>query len=170
MNKLLSLFINLGAQQLYLKFFSISSPINIFKSSINSRQSFYIYTQVLILKSKIKKAMKTKKISKASIANKITSEIMGELGIYVIYKLCSMVWTTGKQLKKRSDSLFIPLLKKVSPTDGTVYRMIALISHASKKLLNITNSHLKYILLPEIPEEQASFVPGRGIREQILNA
>jgi len=48
------------------------------------------------------------------------------------------------------------------------YRLIALISHASKILLHILNERLKSYLSKEIAPEQAGFVKGRGAREQIL--
>lgn len=36
-------------------------------------------------------------------------------------------------------------------------------------MLQVIHERLKSYLLPEIPQEQAGFVPGRGTREQILN-
>lgn len=46
-----------------------------------------------------------------------------------------------------------------SPTDCNNYRTIALISHATKVLLNVINERLKVFLLPQISEEQSGFVP-----------
>lgn len=63
----------------------------------------------------------------------------------------------------------MPLYKKGSPLDCENYRTIALISHTSKVMLTILNKRLKTFLLPQIPDEQTGFVPGKGTREQILN-
>lgn len=54
-----------------------------------------------------------------------------------------------------------------SSTDCNNYRTIALMSHTSKILLLIVNN--RYFSLLQIPDEQTGFMPGKEIREQILN-
>ena len=65
--------------------------------------------------------------------------------------------------------MYIPIHKKGTKTKCSNYRRIALISHASKVMLNIINERIKLYLLLEIAPEQAGFVPGRGTRNQISN-
>ena len=63
----------------------------------------------------------------------------------------------------------LPLFKKGAPTICDNYRLIALISHASKIMLYILQARLNAFLRHQIAPEQAGFVKGRGTREQILN-
>lgn len=65
-------------------------------------------------------------------------------------------------------TVFTPLHKKGSTKVCNNYRLIALISHASKVMLHILNERLKAYLSREIAPEQAGFVKGKGTREQIL--
>ena len=46
---------------------------------------------------------------------------------------------------------------------------IALISHASKVMLNILQARLQQYVNHEIPDAQAGFSKGRGTRDQIAN-
>ena len=46
---------------------------------------------------------------------------------------------------------------------------IALISHASKAMLKILQARLQQCVNPELPDVQAGFQRGRGIRDQITN-
>ena len=45
----------------------------------------------------------------------------------------------------------------------------ALISHASKVMLKILQTRLQQYMNPELPDVQAGFRKGRGIRDQIAN-
>ena len=47
------------------------------------------------------------------------------------------------------------------------YRTIALISHASKVMLKILQASLQQYVNRELPDVQASFRKGRGIRDQL---
>ena len=49
------------------------------------------------------------------------------------------------------------------------YCIIALISHASKVVLNILQVRLQQYVNREIPDVQAGFRKGRGTRDQIAN-
>ena len=48
-------------------------------------------------------------------------------------------------------------------------RQIALISHASKVMLKILQARLQQYVNHELPDVQARFRKGRGIRDQIAN-
>ena len=49
------------------------------------------------------------------------------------------------------------------------YRTVALISHASKVMLKILQARLQQYVNHELPDVQAGFRKGRGIRDQIAN-
>ena len=55
------------------------------------------------------------------------------------------------------------------PKNAPNYRTIALISHASKVMLNILQARLQQYVNREFPDFQAGFRKGRGTRDQIAN-
>ena len=66
-------------------------------------------------------------------------------------------------------SVFIPIRKKVSAKECSNYCAIALISHASKVMVNILQARLQQYVNRELPDVHAGFRKGRGIRDQIAN-
>ena len=66
-------------------------------------------------------------------------------------------------------SVFIPIPKKGNAKKRSNYCTIALISHASKVMLKILQARLQQYMNHELPDVQAGFRKGRGIRDQIAN-
>ena len=66
-------------------------------------------------------------------------------------------------------SVFIPIPKKGNAKECSNYHTIALISHASKVMLKILQARLQQYVNHELPDIQAGFRKGRGIRDQIAN-
>ena len=66
-------------------------------------------------------------------------------------------------------SIFIPIPKKGNAKECSKYRTIALISHASKVMLKILQDRFQQSVNSELPDVQAGFKRGRGIRDQIAN-
>ena len=66
-------------------------------------------------------------------------------------------------------SVLIPILKKGNAKECSNYCTVALISHASKVMLKILQTRLQQYMNQEIPDVQAGFRKGRGIRDQITN-
>ena len=66
-------------------------------------------------------------------------------------------------------SVFIPIPKKSNAKERSNYCTIALISHASKVMLKILQARLQQYVNYELPDVQAGFRQGRGIRGQIAN-
>ena len=66
-------------------------------------------------------------------------------------------------------SVFIPIPKKNNVTQCTDYHRVALISHTSKVMLKILQARLQQYVKRELPDVQAGFRKGRGIRDQIAN-
>ena len=58
--------------------------------------------------------------------------------------------------------------KKGDAKECSNYRIIALISHASKVMLKILQARQQYVNC-ELPDVQAGFRKGRGTRDQIAN-
>ena len=59
--------------------------------------------------------------------------------------------------------------KKGNAKECSNYRTIALISHASKVMLKILQARPQQYVNRELPDVQAGFRKGRGIRDQIAN-
>ena len=66
-------------------------------------------------------------------------------------------------------SVSIPIPKKGSAKECSNYQTIALISHASKVWLKITQGRLQQYWNRELPDVQAGFRKGRGTRDQMAN-
>ena len=66
-------------------------------------------------------------------------------------------------------SVFIPIPKKGNAKQCSNYPTIALISHASKVMLQILQARLQQYVNHELPDIQAGFRKGRGTRDQIAS-
>ena len=66
-------------------------------------------------------------------------------------------------------SIFIPVPKKGNAKECSNYSTIVLISHVSKVMLKILQARLQKYFNHELPDVQAGFRKGRGIRYQIAN-
>ena len=64
---------------------------------------------------------------------------------------------------------FIPIQKKGNAKECSNYCTVALISHASKLMLEILQARLQQYVNCEHPDVQAGFRKGRGTRNQIAN-
>ena len=56
---------------------------------------------------------------------------------------------------------------KGNAKECSIYRTIAVISHASKVMLKILKARLQQYVNCELPDVQAGFIKGRGTRDQI---
>ena len=66
-------------------------------------------------------------------------------------------------------SVFIPIPKKGNAKESSNYHRIALISHASKVMLRILQARFQQYMNRELPDVQAGFRKGKGIRDQTDN-
>ena len=64
---------------------------------------------------------------------------------------------------------FISVPKKGNAKECSNYRTTELISHAHKTILKILQARLQQYMNCELPDVQAGFRKGRGIRDQIAN-
>ena len=59
--------------------------------------------------------------------------------------------------------------KNASAKERSIYRTIALISHASKVMLKILQARFQQYMNWKIPDVQDGFRKGRGARDQVAN-
>ena len=83
--------------------------------------------------------------------------------------ICQLIWKTQQWPQGWKKSVFIPIPKKGNAKECSNYRTIAFISHASKEMLKILQARLQQYMNYELPDVQAGFRKGRGIRVQIAN-
>ena len=89
--------------------------------------------------------------------------------VKVLHSICQQTWKTQQWPQDRKRSVCIPVPKKGNAKESSNYRTIALISHASKVMLKILQARLQQYVNREIPDVQAGFRKGRGIRDHIAN-
>ncbi|KAI5755057.1 hypothetical protein M8J77_013699 [Diaphorina citri] len=117
------------------------------------------------------KAMKDLNDKKATGLDEIPGEILKNLDEKTeeaLFKIISNCYEGGTLPDDFIKSKTITLPKKGNATDCANYRTIAILSHASKILLNITKNRLKGKIEQKIDEDQFGFRSGRGTREAIL--
>ena len=87
----------------------------------------------------------------------------------VLHSKCQQIWKTQQWPQEWKRSVFIPIPKKGNAKEHSNYCTIALISHTSKVMLKILQTRLQQYVNQELPDVQAGFRKGRGIRDQIAN-
>ena len=87
----------------------------------------------------------------------------------VLHSICQQIWKIQQWPRDWERSVFIPIPKKGNAKECSNYRTIALISHTSKVMLKTLQIRLQQYVNHELPDVQAGFRKGRGIRDQIAN-
>ena len=87
----------------------------------------------------------------------------------VLDSMCQQIWKTQQWPQDWKRSVFIPIPKKGNAKECSNCCIIALISHASKVMLKILQARLQQYMNQQLPDVQAGFRKGRGIRGQITN-
>ena len=64
--------------------------------------------------------------------------------VKVLHSICQQIWKTQQWPQDRKRSVFIPIPKKGNVKEGSNYRTIALILHASKVMLKILQARLQH--------------------------
>ena len=96
-------------------------------------------------------------------------QILKDHAVKVLHSICQQIWKTHQWPQDWKRSIFIPIPKKGNAKECSNYRTTALISHASKAVLKILQARLQQDVNQELPDVQAGFRKGRGIRHQIAN-
>ena len=130
------------------------------------------HLQANILECEVKWALGSITTSKASGGDGIPVElfqILKDDAVKVLHSICQQIWKTQQCSQDWKRSVFIPIPKKGNTKEYSNYCTIALISHASKVMLKILQARLQQYVNCELPDVQAGFRKGRGIRDQIAN-
>ena len=125
-----------------------------------------------ILECEVKWALESITTNKASGDDGIPVELFQVLkddAVKVVHSICEHIWKTQQWPEDWKRSVFIPIPKKGNAKECSNYRTIALISHASKEMLKILQASLQQHVKRELPDFQAGFRKGRGIRNLIAN-
>ena len=120
----------------------------------------------------VKWALESITTNKASGGDGIPVEVFQILkddAVKVLHSICQQIWKTQQWPPDWKGSVFIPILKKGNAKECSNYSTIALISHTSKLMLKILQARLQQYMNCELPDVQAGFRKGRGIRDQIAN-
>ena len=109
---------------------------------------------------------------KASGGDRISVElfkILKDDAVKVLYSICQQILKTQQWPQDWKRSVSIPIPKKGNAKECLIYHKIALISHASKVMLQILQARLQQYVNRELPDVQAGFGKGRETRDQIAN-
>ena len=96
-------------------------------------------------------------------------QILKDDAVKLLHSICQQIWKTQQWPQDWKRSVFIPTPKKGNAKECSNYRTAALISHASKVMLNILQARFQQYVNRELPDVQAGFRKGRGTRDQIAN-
>ena len=125
-----------------------------------------------ILEYEVKWALGSITTNRASGSDGIPAElfqILKDDAVKVLHSICQQIWKTQQWPHNWKKLVFIPALKKGNAKACSNYHAVALISRASKIMLKILQARLQQYLNRELPDVQAGFRKGRGIRDQIAN-
>ena len=123
-----------------------------------------------ILECQVQWALGSITISKANEGDGIPVELFQILKDDAL-KCCTQYTSKFGKLSsghRTKRSIFIPIPKKGHAKECSNYPTVVLISHASKVMLKILPARLYQYVNRELPDVQAGFRKGRGIRDQIL--
>ena len=96
-------------------------------------------------------------------------QILKDDAVKVLHSICQQIWTTHKWPQDWKRSVFIPIPIKGSAKKCSSYQTISLISHVNKVMHKIFKARFHQYVNCELPNVQAGFSKGRGIRDQIAN-
>ena len=122
-----------------------------------------------ILECEVKWALGSITMNKASGGDGIPVELFQipkEDDVKVLHSICKQIWKTQQWPQDWKRSVFILIPKKGNAKECSNYRIIALISHASKVMLKILQLRLQQYMNQDV---QAGFRKGQGTRDQIAN-
>ena len=125
-----------------------------------------------ILECEVKWALGSISTNKGSVGDGIPVELIQVLkddAVKVLHSIGHQIWKTQQWPQDWKRSVFIPTSKKGNAKKSSDYHPVALISHASKVMLNILQARLQQFVNRELPDVQAGFRKGRRSRDQIAS-
>ena len=121
-----------------------------------------------ILECEVKWALESINTNKASGGNGIPVElfqILKDDAVKVLRSICQQIWKSQQWPQDWKRLVFVPIPKKGNGKECSNYHTIALISHASKVMLNILQARLQKYMNCEVPDVQACFRKGWRTRD-----
>ena len=125
-----------------------------------------------ILECEVKWALESISMNKGSGGDGIPVELFQILkvdAVKVLHSIYQLIWKTQQWPQDWKRSVFTPIPKIDNAKECSIYCTIALISHASQVILKILQSRLQQYVIHELPDVQAGYRKGRGIRDKISN-
>ena len=125
-----------------------------------------------ILECEVKWALGSITTNKATGGDGIPAElfqILKDDAVKVLHSICQKLWKTQQWPQDWKTLVFIPIPKKGNAKECSSYRTIALISHTSKRIVQILQVRLQQYVNHELPNVQTGFRKGRETRDQIAN-
>jgi len=138
----------------------------------NGTEQEYWEKEPPLLHSDVARAIRQTASRKATGPDDVSAELFkagGETALDRMHGICVAIWETGKWPEEWTFSTFIPLPRKGDFRQCENYKTVALVSHASKILLQIIVERIRVKTETEIAAEQAGFQQSRGTRDQITN-
>ena len=112
-------------------------------------------------------------LSLAQLPRSWINSSVGDNGPYLDFKMlhsvCHQICKTQQWPQDWKRSVFIPVSKRGNAKECSNYHTVVLISHASNVMLKILQNRLQQYVNQELPDVQAGFWRGKGIRNQIAN-
>ena len=96
-------------------------------------------------------------------------QILQDDAVKVLHSICQQIGKTQQWPQDWKRSVFIPMPKKGNANEYSNYRIIAVISHASKVMVKILQARLQQYVKCELPDVQAGFRKDKRTRYQIVN-
>src|SRR3954466_4008540 len=93
---------------------------------------------------------------------------MGEKGIQIMTSLINKIYKSGYIPEDFRESIFVPIQKVSKAQECADFRIIALISHASKILLHLIKRRITPIIERQLDDRQMGFRNGKGTRDAIF--
>ena len=87
-------------------------------------------------------------------------QILKDDAMKVLHSICQQIWKTQQWPQGWKKSVFISIPKKGNAKECSNYHIFALISHASKVMLNIHQARLQQYMNCELPDVQTGFRKG----------
>ena len=116
-----------------------------------------------IIECKVKWALGSITTNKASGGDGIPVELLQILeddAVKVLHSICQQIWKTQQWPQDWKCSVFIPIPKKSSAKQCSLYYTIALITYTIKVMLKILQARLQQYVNHELPDVQAGFRKG----------
>ena len=88
-------------------------------------------------------SISTNKASRGDVIPVELFQILEDDAVKVLHSICEQTWKTQQWPQDWERSVFIPIPKKGNDKEGSNYRTIALISHASKVMFKILHAKLQ---------------------------